>query len=276
MNIYGISIVKNEADIIEYSLTNACTWVTKVFVMDNGSEDETWEKVKKMAKTSSKIIPFRQSNEPFHDGLRAKVFNEFKHLAKEDDWWCVRLDADEFYIEDPTKFLKSRVKPYHHVVCSKHIQYQLVESDLNSFTRGLNIEERLNRIRCINKQATSEVRFFRHRKRLTWNESQNLPKHVGLVCPERILLRHYQFRSLEQIQRRIETRLETRRNFPYIFPHVVSTKPTDYLAKPSDCIEDTGQIWLYNMLPLSNNKTIAYRWWVFWIRRILHSTGIFP
>lgn len=276
MRIFGISIVKNEEDIIEYSLTKSSEWAEKIFVLDNGSDDKTWEKVHLLAKVNQKIVPWQQCHEPFHDGLRARVFNEFKHLVEDGDWWCARLDADEFYIDNPVTFLMSRVKSYYHVVCSKHIQYRLTQSDLEFLPDGLAISDRLKRIRFFDKMATSEVRFFKHRKGLLWEESQTLPAHVGLVCPERILLRHYQFRSIQQIQKRIDTRIQTRKNYPHIFPHVMSANPMEYLAKESDCVLDTGEISSYKKLPLLNNKVITYRWWVFLIRRMLHSIGIFP
>lgn len=275
MKIFGISIVKNEADIIELSLTKASAWADQIFVMDNGSDDGTWEKVKALAAHNSKIVPWKQTQDFFHDGLRAQVFNEFKHFASPGDWWCARLDADEFYIDNPREFLSTRVKPYYHVVCSKHIQYQFTNQDLEKKTKVFN-DETLNSLRFFDTKATSEVRFFKHRDRLGWSESQPLPHHVGIVCPERILIRHYQYRSLEQIQRRIKTRLETRTKYPAIFPHVASEKPEDYIVDATRCIHDIGKLSLYNELPLVNNQNLKYRWWVLLVRRLFHATGVFP
>ena len=57
MKIYAISLIKNEADIIEKNLIEASKWCDKIFVYDNGSTDGTWEIVKSLS--SNKIIPFK-------------------------------------------------------------------------------------------------------------------------------------------------------------------------------------------------------------------------
>ena len=91
MKIFGICLVKNEEDIIEHCLTEAAKWADKIFVYDNGSEDQTWEIVQDIAKANDKIVPYKKEALPFRDHLRAKVFNAYKHLAKDGDWWCFRL-----------------------------------------------------------------------------------------------------------------------------------------------------------------------------------------
>lgn len=277
MRIFGLAVVKNEEDIIEYSLTRASAWAYRIFVMDNGSNDGTWDKVCSVARSNPVIVPWKQCDDFFSDGIRARIFNEFKHYARAGDWWCARLDADEFYIDEPKAFLESKVKPYYHVVCSKHIQYRLTDTDIDDMShKDMGIEERISRLSYFDRYATSEIRFFRHRKGLKWDETNSLPRHIGLVCPERMLVRHYQYRSLEQIQKRIQTRLLTRQQHPHIFPHVSSERPEEYIAKTTDCVKDTRQLSLYNQLPLSNNINLEYRWWSFWLRRLLHGTGIFP
>src|SRR5687768_11826297 len=105
MRIFGICLVKNEADIIAFSLQKASEWAHKIFVYDNGSTDGTWEAVQELAKTNDKIIPWKSEAKPFRDGLRGEVFNEFRHLAQKGDWWCCRLDSDEFYLDDPREVL---------------------------------------------------------------------------------------------------------------------------------------------------------------------------
>jgi hypothetical protein len=52
----------------------------------------------------------------------------------------------------------------------------------------------------------SETRFFRHRKRLKWEPTDAWPTHLGRVCPERILVHHFKYRSPSQMQVRFQTR----------------------------------------------------------------------
>lgn len=274
MKIYGIAVVKNEADIIAYSLSEASRWVDRIFVLDNGSTDGTWEKVNELAGTTDVIVPWRQLPVPFSNGLRALVFNEFRHLAREVDWWCMRLDADEFYVNDPRIFLTERIKNYYNVVCSRHIQYQLTDVDLTELQFTLPVPEVIAKLKYISPLATSEIRFFRHRNRLRWSPEEEVPRLLGMVSPERILIRHFQHRSPEQLTKRIATRLGAQQQPGHIFAHLTSAKTEDYIVKAEDCLLDKGDISIYNSLPLANNKNLHYPWWTFWAYRILQATKI--
>ena len=275
MDIYGICIVKNEADIIELSLTKASVWASKIFVLDNGSSDGTWEKINKLASANSKIVPWKQTDEVFRDGMRADVFNHFKYIAKEGDWWCIRLDADEFYPEDPVAFL-SKIKSYYQVVCAKRIQYQLTELDLANLDFSKDIQLLLDGLKYFEKTAHSEIRFFKHRRRLKWDRNEVLPRHIGLVAPQRIIQKHYQYRSPAQVQERIMLRNELKKKHPDIFPHIFSSNWNDYIVKSSECVYDNLDFSNYINLPVANDGDVNYFFHSFWIRRILHSIGILP
>ena len=43
MKIFAIMLVKNEADIVGSVLKDAQKWADKIFILDNGSTDGTWE-----------------------------------------------------------------------------------------------------------------------------------------------------------------------------------------------------------------------------------------
>ena len=53
-----------------------------------------------------------------------------------------------------------------------------------------------------------EPRFFKHNDDIRWNTDYGFPEFVygALAYPVRIWLKHYQYRSPEQIQRRLLTR----------------------------------------------------------------------
>ena len=99
MKIFAIMLVKNEVDIVGYVLKEAEKWADKIFILDNGSTDGTWELIQSMK--NDVITPCKQYFGDSHNGLRADVYNEFKHLSKPGDWWCYKCDADEVYAEDP-------------------------------------------------------------------------------------------------------------------------------------------------------------------------------
>src|SRR5436853_6547718 len=100
MKIHAITVVKNEADIIEYTMKDALKWADYIYVFDNGSDDGTWEKLQAMA--SDHLIPWKHDDAPFRESLRADVFNHFRDRAAPGDWWC-RLDSDEVYDINPPR-----------------------------------------------------------------------------------------------------------------------------------------------------------------------------
>jgi hypothetical protein len=127
-------LVKNEEDIIASTLRAAAEWSDKLIVLDNGSTDRTWEIVNDMASLHPCIIPFAQDGRPFRIGLRALMFDAFKHEMTDEDWWCIRMDADEFYVESPREFLQNIPKRFKQV--SKAVSISILQrkmwTNLNS------------------------------------------------------------------------------------------------------------------------------------------------
>lgn len=206
MKIHAITVVKNEADIIQTSLQAALKWADNVFVLDNGSEDDTWERVRAIA--NDRIVAWKRDDGPFRESLRGDVFNQFRHQAKPGDWWC-RLDSDEFYtIECPRLFL-SNVPLGHHVVWAIYVDYFVTETDLEDIDFSLPPEEILAKLRYY-RANFSEPRFFRHRDGIEWPANGAWPLHMGIVTEKRILFKHYKYRSPAQIQSRVSTRLKSR------------------------------------------------------------------
>jgi hypothetical protein len=206
MKIFGICLVKDEEDIIEEVLLKALTWCDYIFVYDNGSIDKTWEIVKELNINYSNIILYKKERKPFRDELRAEVFNHYRHMAKKGDWWC-RLDSDEIYIDNPREFLK-KINPLHHVVFNESYQYYFTDKDYEKwqndstyFSNTSNHESLLKYYKC----NWSEIRFFKYRKNLVWDNG-SWPHHVGIVSPKRIRLKHLQYRSPVQMEKRLKNR----------------------------------------------------------------------
>jgi glycosyltransferase involved in cell wall biosynthesis len=206
MRIFCNCLVKNEADMIVETLEDAARWCDRMFVFDNGSTDGTWEKVQALARSEPRVVPFKQEAVPFRNSLRREVFEAFRREAQLGDWWCV-LDADELYIDDPRQFLAA-VPARHHVVWGAYFQHYFTEEDAARWERDPRAypphtpaAQALRHFRC----DYSEVRFYRHRPRLVWNQG-SAPNHLGVVHPRRIRFKHYQYRSPIQIQLRLQTR----------------------------------------------------------------------
>jgi glycosyltransferase involved in cell wall biosynthesis len=205
MKIFGMMVVKNEVDIVAHTLNAAAQWCDAIYVLDNGSDDGTWEAVKRLADGNPAIVAHDQSFEPFAESIRARLFNNYREHAQRGDWWC-RLDADEIYVQSPRTFLADVIS--HDVVWAIHLQYYFTDIDLSRYNSNPNLYDAsvplTERYRYYRAEA-SEARFFRHRRRLCWDTGA-WPRHLGRVFPKRILLRHYKFRSPPQIRTRLATR----------------------------------------------------------------------
>lgn len=226
MKIYGICLVKNEDDIISQALSHAVNFCDKVIVLDNGSTDETWAIVQSLAKHNpQQIIPFGQAKVPFRNGLRSLVYNEFHHTLSDEDWW-LRLDGDEFLVEDPRPVLQKAMYEKTDFIKAWQVQFFYTEVDHQAWLEGrdnrnIPIFER-RRFYSIDWR---EYRLFRNQRQLPWDEqvSVHWPNGLHKVCSQMIYNRHYQYRDPVQMQKRIDTRRGINQNSPErAFKHVVS------------------------------------------------------
>lgn len=238
MKIFAIMLVKNEADIVKSVLLDAEKWADRIFVMDNGSTDGTWEIIQSLA--DNVIVPWKQDFRPYSNGLRADVFNEFRHEAADGDWWCFKLDADEFYYDNPRDFL-SAVPEKYSLVAKKSLDYVLTKEDVENTVFTGNFEEDKKYINHLKNSCWSEPRFFRYRKSLAWkfDAASHYPKYAGLLFPELILVKHYQFRSPVQMQARLDLRnFLSNKKDGLCFKHVKETSYEELLADENNCLPD--------------------------------------
>lgn len=271
MKIFAICLVKNESDIIEYTLNKHTEWADLVFVYDNGSTDETWDIVQQISLSNHKVIPYKSAAKPFRDSLRAEVFNEYKHLASKGDWWCVRCDSDEIYMDDPRTFLQGICSLYQ-VVLSLHYEFMLCEEDIYEHDfQALSVAQQIEKLNYYHPKVTSETRFIRHREKLIWPESETYPRHKGVSAPQKIKIKHYQYRSPSQIQERMNVRRVARESGHQYFEKDMAQSWEDLVPKREDCIFNDGK-WNYKIIKDPNIEP-------FWKRQMkifFHLTGIFP
>lgn len=256
MRIFAIMLVKNEADIVESVIKGAEKWADRIFIMDNGSTDGTWEIVQSLK--NDIVVPWKQDFRPYSNGLRADVFNEFRHEASDGDWWCFKLDADEFYYDNPKEFLAKIPKKYS-LVAKKSLDYVIAPEDLQEYDFSGDFEKDREHIKYLKNTCWSEPRFFRYRKTLKWNfeATSHYPKYAGVLFPELILVKHYQFRSPKQMQARLDLRnaLSNKKD-GICFRHVKETSYKELLADKSECLLDSkiiSQGGGYKGIPVRNS-----------------------
>lgn len=204
MKLYAICLVKNEDDIITQTLNHAAGHCEKIFVLDNGSTDRTWELIQSLSRVNHRIVPFGRSFEPFRDSLRSLVYYEVCSELSEDDWWLV-LDSDEFLAEDPQPVIAQAVQERAEVIRTWQVVFYLTDVDLRAWEEGRDSRDKpifeRRRYYQINSQ---EKRLFRNQRDLSWT-SGNVPRGLKNVCTRRIFNRHYVFRDPPQVEKRLLT-----------------------------------------------------------------------
>ncbi|CAN5820516.1 MAG: glycosyltransferase family 2 protein [Gemmatimonadetes bacterium] len=207
MRIHCLCLVRDEADILGHTLDAALQWAHAIYVLDNGSSDGTWELLQDYAKTHSRVLLLGREYGPYRSSLWGEMANEISGKVKKRDWWC-RLDADEIYVDDPRHFL-ARMSARSEVVYSASIQYYFTDIDLAAYERDpseYTREWKPERLRYY-RTNWSEPRFVRHTSRARWTgEWPPSFRNMRPACT-RIRLRHYQYRSPPQIERRVRTRI---------------------------------------------------------------------
>ena len=234
MKIHGICMVKDEVDIIDQTLKAAIQWCDFIYVFDNGSSDGTWEKILALSKNYEQIIPYKHDDCTFNSSLRGEVFNYYRDRSEPGDWWCT-LDADEIYIDNPRIFL-AKVPEQYQNVWNASFQYYFTDKDLERYNQDpslfaddVPVEQKCSYY----LNNWSEARFFKYDEKLVWDKNRGWP-YVGAVYPVRIWLKHYQYRSPQQIQKRIETRRRARERGSSGFRHEAKLHEKSSLTKSSD------------------------------------------
>ncbi|MGB8700746.1 MAG: glycosyltransferase family 2 protein [Thermosynechococcaceae cyanobacterium] len=209
MKIYGLCVVKDEDDIIQQSINHALKFCDCIIILDNGSTDETWNILQDLARQhTNQIILFGQSTEPFRDSIRSLIYNEFHKQLSEEDWW-LRLDSDEFLVQDPRHFIQATHREKADFIQAWQIQFYYTDQDHKNWLAGQDLRDNsIIERRRYYKINWREYRFFRNQSHQSWdiNQSSQWPNGLQTVAHKKIYNRHYQYRDPEQIQKRLKGR----------------------------------------------------------------------
>jgi len=246
MNIYGILIAKDEGDIIEQTLLSLREYggFKKVFFYDNGSDDNTAEIAKKF---NDIVKNFYDLPQQFSDELKYKLIYKNVDQYQPGDWIAI-LDADELYAENLTKKIISAEKYGANYIESKSAQFYFTELDeCDAFSPAKPaIEQRQHYL--VNY---GEPRIFKYDPNTVLTEKKVKSRHPELIAsPDKLLINHFQFRSAQQTQHRINVRLANNQSSNN-WGHVKQKHWQDYLVQ-SQWLHQFNGTHIYG-LPESSN-----------------------
>lgn len=268
MKIYAISLVKNEEDIIAQNLLHASKWCDKIYVLDNGSTDDTWKIVNEIS--SNKIIPYKSENVPYRDSLRQEVFEYFRGELVDGDWVCFKLDADEFYIDDPRIFL-GELRNSVSLVFGANIEFQFTDENLKYRDAIFDFSQF-----DYFKIPTCEQRFIKYRSQLKWRENDSIPLHPGVPSTKLIKFAHYQFRNPLQIQKRLDARLDAVKSGHDAYWSQDLNKKWEDKIIDKNLLFKKSEIKDLDILIKQSGVKIHEGWLKIFVKRVLHFLKIWP
>ena len=225
VRLYAMLVTKDDADVIVEVVEHALGFCDKIVQLDNCSSDGTWELVAEVsARHPGRVVQLRQFDEPFYDGIRSEIYNAF-HTELGDGWWMM-LAPDEMMDGDPRPRLAEAEAAGADAVMCWMAQFVFTDADRRRWESG-----RVDATAPIRARIRSyrvdwrEFRFFRNDPDRGWDDPDlYLPRPEAEWAVHRRLgmLLHYQYRTPEQIQHRIDLRYGR-------FAHVASPDWTDYV-----------------------------------------------
>lgn len=260
MRLFAICLVKNEADVITQSLTHAAGFCERVYVLDNGSTDGTWEKVRHLAEKIDRIVAFGQDCSKFDNNLRGIVYDAFHKDMSDDDWWMI-LDADEFMAEDPRPIIQVAGDQGADCINAWQANFYFTTTDLRLWESGLDSRDRpITERRRFYRIDHKERRIFKNRTDGKWEDSALLKRTKK--SPYHVINRHYPLRDPLQIAERLRVR--------YSHPSFATQVQTvDFLEKvrsPDGLVyRSEGDPWKFTLL----GQMIFWQAWARMARRRL-------
>jgi hypothetical protein len=209
MKIHSICLVKDEADIVRDVVLDARKWSDYIYIYDNGSTDGTTEILKELGDTYSDVIFYKWSDRQFDNSLRGVLYHAFSSNSEKGDWWC-RLDADEFYIDDPRQFLR-QIDDGSNAVSHSSFNFYFTDKDLKKYKKDPDSFSYKD-LRYY-KNNWSEIRFIHDNGHLYWPSNGSWPTMNMNIYNKKIRAKHYQYRNPDQIQKRVKNRKSGLKNF---------------------------------------------------------------
>jgi len=200
--LFGVCFAKNEEDIITDSVSHAAKFCDKVFVVDNASTDRTWEIVKGLKLAN--LVTVCSKDFVFRDYLRLRFMDTKKEELGLDNWWYI-FDADEFLLENPWETILQAEKEGADCIAIEMIIFLMTKNEVRDAKENDRQETWRDRKYYVLYES-GKVEFFKNTRYLDYGAYDIIPFGLIKECSRRLLMKHYPYRSLAQLEKRVHTR----------------------------------------------------------------------
>lgn len=210
-NVWGICMVRDEEDIVRYSVGNMARQVDYVLVADNGSTDRTreiLEGIDNVEVTDDTDVAYYQSRK------MSSLAEKARRLGAE---WVIPFDADEIWMAKGDLNIREAISelPYKTLVAEAvmfdHVATGIDGPYVNPLRR---LQWRRNQSVPMRKVASRAVRGLVINM---GNHSVTMPMFTyPAAALDRFVIRHFPYRSVEQFVRKVRNGVEAYNatNFP--------------------------------------------------------------
>ena len=200
--LFALCFAKNEEDIISDCLTHAARFCDRIYVVDNASTDRTWEIVNKL--DLDPIVPVGSLDFIYREYLRVWFMGAKRKELGLNNWWYI-LDADMLADENPLAIIDQAEKEGADAIAANVVNFHITKDEIED-ARKNGREETWRERKFYDLYESGEIEMFKNTAYLDYGICARVPLGLTKECSRRLLCRHYPYRSLEQLKKRIETK----------------------------------------------------------------------
>lgn len=197
--LFAVCLVRNEEDIIADCLKHAAGFCERIYVIDNASDDRTWEIVRGLG--MDPVVPVGSIDFPYREYLRVWFMGAKKSELGPGNWWYI-LDADMFLDGDPREAISGAEREGADAIGVNVVNFHLTGAEVESARRHRRREGWRDRV-YYQPYESGEIDLFRNTPRLDYRICARLPLGLTREYSRRLISRHYPHRSAEQLEKRI-------------------------------------------------------------------------
>lgn len=82
--------------------------------------------------------------------MQAELFNRIR-AGISGDWWCCRVDANKFFLDDPSEII-ANIEPWANCLVGSAFDFKFTRADYERYVAGLG--------KFMSKSCRTELRYF--------------------------------------------------------------------------------------------------------------------